>query len=163
MCPACARVLVVIPWRVGLKSGRSAVRPRAVASASTRSPDPNCQLGNWLVTCALTVSQLLSPCDDHVVSVVDIRVVLRALAEVRDKDFYALWALLTRSWPKPLPGIEFRIYQDRELESGDIPDIRPGQCPRSLTTFSQFRSWPGTRAWPVALGLLACHGPMVPG
>ena len=44
-------------------------------------------------------------------SVADIRVVFRALAEARDEDFYSLWVLLTRSWPNPLPRIEFRIYQ----------------------------------------------------
>jgi len=52
----------------------------------------------------------LPPCDDHLVSVADIRVVFRALAEARNKDFYNLCVLLTRSWPKPLPKIEFRIY-----------------------------------------------------
>jgi hypothetical protein len=45
------------------------------------------------------------------VPVDDIRVVLRALAEVRDQEFYKLWVALTRCWPNPLPGIEFRIYQ----------------------------------------------------
>jgi hypothetical protein len=45
------------------------------------------------------------------VPVDDIRVALRALAEVRDQAFYKLWVTLTRCWPKPLPRIEFRIYQ----------------------------------------------------
>ena len=53
----------------------------------------------------------MKPCDDHPVPIDDIRVVLRALAEVRDKEFYSLWVLLTRSWREPLPKIEFRIYQ----------------------------------------------------
>jgi hypothetical protein len=45
------------------------------------------------------------------VPVGDNRVVLRALAEVRDTDFYDLWVLLTRTWPQPRPRIEFRIYK----------------------------------------------------
>jgi len=45
------------------------------------------------------------------VPVDDIRVVLRALAEVRDQEFHGLWVTLTRCWPNPLPRIEFRIYQ----------------------------------------------------
>jgi hypothetical protein len=68
---------------------------------------------SWLLAWPSAADMLtvaLSPCDDHLVSVVDIRVVFRALAEVRNKDFYSLWVLLTRSWPKPLPKIEFRIY-----------------------------------------------------
>ncbi len=48
----------------------------------------------------------------------DVRDVLRALAEARDKEFYGLWVILTRSWPKPMPGIEFRIYQ--VSDSADI-------------------------------------------
>ena len=41
----------------------------------------------------------------------EVRAVLRALAEARDREFYELWVLLTRVWPAPLPGIGFRIYQ----------------------------------------------------
>jgi hypothetical protein len=56
----------------------------------------------------------LSACDDRVVPIDDVRVVLRALAEVRDKEFYPLWVLLTRSWAQPVPRIEFRIFQVAE-------------------------------------------------
>jgi hypothetical protein len=45
-------------------------------------------------------------------SVDDIRTVLRALAEVRNTDFYPLWTELLRTWlPDPMPEIEFRIDQ----------------------------------------------------
>jgi hypothetical protein len=44
-------------------------------------------------------------------AVVDIQRVFRALADVRDTDFYLLWVDLTRSWPEPLPRIMFRIYR----------------------------------------------------
>jgi hypothetical protein len=44
-------------------------------------------------------------------AVADIRSVLRALADVRDADFYELWVDVIRSWPEPLPEIEFRIYR----------------------------------------------------
>ncbi|MBL7259379.1 hypothetical protein [Paractinoplanes lichenicola] len=40
----------------------------------------------------------------------DVRMILRALSEVRDRDFYPLWVRLTYAWPSPLPQINFRIY-----------------------------------------------------
>jgi hypothetical protein len=50
-------------------------------------------------------------CHDRRMPVDDVREVLRALAEVRDANFYPLWVGLVRDWPDPLPEIEFRIYQ----------------------------------------------------
>jgi hypothetical protein len=53
----------------------------------------------------------MTTCDHRCMPVSDLRHVLRALAEVRDAEFYSLWVLLTRLWKQPLPDIEFRIYQ----------------------------------------------------
>jgi hypothetical protein len=46
----------------------------------------------------------------------DMGVVLRALAEVRADEFYGLWVLLTRSWPEPLPEIEFWITRAGDVD-----------------------------------------------
>ncbi|MBG0823347.1 hypothetical protein HS048_21695 [Planomonospora sp. ID91781] len=51
-------------------------------------------------------------------SIDGIRVVLRALAEVRDDEFYSLYVLASRGQPKPFPQIEFRIRQ--VAESADV-------------------------------------------
>jgi len=41
----------------------------------------------------------------------DLRAVFRALAEARDGDFYRLYVDLTYAWPRPIPMIEFRVFQ----------------------------------------------------
>ncbi len=68
-------------------------------------------------------------CDDHLVPVGDVRVVLRALAEVRNGEFYRLWVTLTRCWPKPLPRIEFRIYPVAESADGHVVVVVDGTRP----------------------------------
>ena len=40
-----------------------------------------------------------------------VREILRTLAEVRDGPFYSLWSGLPRQSGRPMPQIDFRIYQ----------------------------------------------------